>query len=200
MLLYPVQYCTGYSNIMQKKSKIQILLSSSETLFHTSDLATIWQEASPNTLHTTVSRYVKLGKLFRLQKGLYSKVSPDKLDPLQISRKLILGYCYLSLESVLFENGYRSQRPSCFTFVAGKSQNVSWKDIRVKSHQMNEKFLFNDIGTIVKDKIRVATPIRALCDALYFNRFSHFDKKINWKEVNRMQKDIGFPIIDKDSL
>lgn len=180
--------------LVYRMNKQALLTNSNLLLFHTGDLSTIWGTKSANTLYTTIKRFVQTNKIFRIQKGLYSLIKPEKVDPLLVSRKLIKGYCYLSLETVLFQSGFRSQRPFHYSFVGEKCLILDWNDINVKSHQLADKFLYNDTETFIENNIRQAKPLRAICDALYFNPLAHFDKDINWKEVTELQNEIGYPI------
>lgn len=54
-------------------NKLNLLLRSSQNLFHTQDLALLWAVENRNTLYTTIKRYVKKGTLIKITKGLYSK-------------------------------------------------------------------------------------------------------------------------------
>src|SRR3989337_2417083 len=64
--------------------KIDKLIKSGENLFHTNDLALLWQTANRNTLYTTIKRYTDKGILIPVQKGLYFTISGNQY----ISRRL----------------------------------------------------------------------------------------------------------------
>ena len=182
---------------MYRINKILLLSKSDLRVFHTRDLATLWQLDNANTLYTTIKRYVQNKSIFRIQKGLYSLVEPEKLDPVLVARKLINGHCYLSLEIILFEHGYKSQRPVEYTFVGAKPLKTSWNNLLVRCYQLNEKFLMNNAGTYVENGIRRASVQRAICDALYFNKNRYFDKRVNWREIKMLQKEIGYEITSR---
>jgi hypothetical protein len=173
------------------------LAKSDLKVFRTKDLAALWLMDNANTLHTTIKRYVQNQTIFRIQKGLYSFIDPHQISPELIARKLILGHCYLSLESILFESGHRSQTPAAFSFVGNKSQRLAWGDIFVYCRKLDSRYLVNNYQTYIKDGIRRATPLRAICDTLYFNPSAHFDKVVNWREINKLQKALGYPIIKR---
>ena len=120
-------------------------------------------------------------------------ISPEKSPSISIARKLLKGYCYLSLDSVLFESGYRSQRPDAFSFVGQNRIVTSWKNIDVSCHQIKDIYLFNSIETKVEDGIIIASPLRAICDTLYLNPNASFDRDIDWGKVAELQDAIGYP-------
>ena len=68
-----------YSNITAKRFKK--LAQMDEDIFHTQDLANLWQINNKNNLYTTLYRYVQKGLLNRIQKGMYSLKDTKYLDP-----------------------------------------------------------------------------------------------------------------------
>lgn len=74
---------TGYWNIVDKTAQWRFaqVAKLGEIVFRADDLANLWQITNKNTLHTTLSRYVKKGLLFRIWKGLYSVRPVADIDP-----------------------------------------------------------------------------------------------------------------------
>ena len=174
-------------------NKLNELLKNDQKVFSTSELAVCWSMSNKNTLYTTIKRYVASEKLYRIQKGLYSIIKPDKLDHLYVARRLVGGYCYLSLNSILYESGYRSQKPGSFSFVSEKSIRLNWEGEEIRSRQLQDRYLYNDVETSIDyNGVRKASCLRAICDTLYFNKLAHFDKKIDWQSVNELQDYIGY--------
>lgn len=171
-----------------------MLMKLDEKIFHTSDLANLWSIYDKNTLYTTLKRYTGAGLIYRVYKGLYSSIPPSKLDPYQLAIGAIHGYCYISTETVLFNKGLINQSPSTVNIVSAKSITLKIMDIKIKSRRLKDIFLYNPAGISEENGIRVATPMRAIADTLYFNGKYHFDRKIDWKKVMQMQKEVGYPL------
>jgi hypothetical protein len=43
-------------------------------IYHTGDLAVLWDISNKNTLHTTISRYIRKGILFPIYKAVYATI------------------------------------------------------------------------------------------------------------------------------
>lgn len=67
---------TGYKNTTNYR--FARLAQTGEVLFHTSDLANLWQIRNKNTLHTTIKRYTQKGLFFRIYRGFYSLKEMEK--------------------------------------------------------------------------------------------------------------------------
>ncbi|MFC1678209.1 hypothetical protein ACFLZ9_00550 [Patescibacteria group bacterium] len=165
-----------------------------EAVFHVSDLANIWEISSKNTLHTTLKRYTKQGLLSRVYRGLYSILPIDKIDPYLLGVKAMHEYCYISAETVLEQEGIIMQATNYITLINSRSKKFSIGNNNYYSRQLSDKYLFQNEGIEKKNGINIATTERAVADLLYFNPRAYFDaaKKINWKEVKRIQKKIGY--------
>ena len=173
-----------------------------EIVFHARDAAAIWEITNTNTLHTVLSRYARAGLLFRLQNGLYSIKPLRELDPLLIGSKAIHGFCYVSTETVLARAGIIQQKVSHITLVGSVSRRFMLAGHAYRSRRLSDKFLLNDAGVLREGSIRIASPARAVADMLYFNPRYHFDASahIDWIEVDRMQKDIGYTITNRKNV
>jgi len=168
-----------------------------EVVFHTKDLASLWQVKDPNTLYTAIKRYIKRGSLFRIYKGFYSIKPIEQINPLLLGVKALHQFAYVSAETVLFNAGIIQQNISAITLISSMSKKFSIGGGRYISRKLNDKYLFNPAGVFEKDGIKTASAERAIADLLYFNPKAHFDaeKLINWKKVKKLQKEIGYPLI-----
>ena len=194
---YTVHMSTGKINIAQHR--FAKLASMGEIVFHIDDLANLWQIFNPNTLHTTLKRYVQQGLLFRVYRGFYAIKPTNKIDAFLLGQKALHGYSYVSTETILAQEGIIQQKMNYITFVSSKSLKFSIGENNYKSRQLNENYLYNDCEIIKKDGIMIATLERAVADLLYFNPKAHLDGAnfINWKKVNEIQKKIGYPTIKR---
>ena len=189
---------TERSNTSPKSSAIDARFAAlariGEVVFHARDAAAIWGITNANTLHTILSRYARTGLLFRLQNGLYSIKPPHELDPLLIGSKAIHGFCYVSTETVLSRAGIIQQNVPHVTLVGSVSRQFALAGSNFRSRRLRYIYLFNECGIGREGGVRIASTARAVADMLYFNPRYHFDASahIDWIEVNRMQKDIGY--------
>ena len=172
-----------------------------EVVFHTRDLANLWQINNPNTLHTTLKRYVQAGLLFRIYRNMYSIKPVEDIDGLVLGLKSIHKYAYISCETVLIKAGLIHQVQNKITLVSPKSKKFSIGPYNYCSRKLADKYLFNPVGVIDKDKIRMASAERAVADLLYFQSKYSFDAAnlINWQKVKKIQQEVGYPITQKSN-
>jgi hypothetical protein len=173
------------------------LIGSGEHLFHTKDLATLWEIENANTLRVTLKRYVDAGLLHRIYKGFYSTLPPKKLDPSLIGSKALHRFCYLSTETILYQEGYINQHIDTLTFVSDTSLKFTAGQKNYLSRQLKPEFLYNSIGIKEHDGYRTASAERAAADLLYFNPLYHFDRTPDFKKIRSIQKNIGYPLTPK---
>lgn len=174
-----------------------MLAKQPQSIFHSQDLARLWGIDNANTLYTILKRYKQKGVLFRIYKGLYSLLPPEKLDPMLIGLKALHSYAYISTETILIESGLMTQMVYKYTLVGGMSRNFHVGPHNFKSRQLADQYLYNPAGIIETNGILKATPLRALADMLYFNPKFYFDgiRIINLKKLNELQMEIGYSII-----
>lgn len=180
-----------------KQNRFAQLAILGEIIFHAKDLANLWQIKNSNTLYTTLARYTQQKLLFRIYKGFYALKPIDKLDPLLLGAKAIHKFCYIGAETVLEKAGIIQQKTNYITLISSQSKKFNIGDYNYCSKQLNDKFLFKTIGIINKNGLKIASAERAVADLLYFNPKAYFDnnKLINWKEVKKIQQEIGYPLI-----
>lgn len=175
------------------KDKIGILVQQPQSLFHTSDLKVLWNILNQKTLYQTIYRLIKKKVLFSLQKGFYSIIPLNQLDPIETGFRAINHFSYLSTESVLSQNGIINQSPNKITFISSSSANFTINSNSYLVRQLKAQCLNNTVGIIQNDKgIFMATTERAIADMLYFQPNYHFDANniINWDLVKNYQKQI----------
>ena len=168
-------------------------------IFHTGDLANLWQIKNAHNLHITLKRYVDKGLLVRIYRGMYSLKPVEELDPPLLGIKALHGYCYVSAETVLAEGGIIQQAIEQITLVSSASRKFSIGNYNFYSRKLADKFLYNEAGITEKDGIRKASVERAAADLLYFNPKAHFDAErlIDWRKVRQIQKSVGYPLTRK---
>lgn len=169
------------------------------SVFHTDDLASLWQISDRHNLHMTLKRYVDRGLLVRIYRGLYAIQSPDKIDPLLLGTKVLHRFAYVSTETILSLAGIIQQEITAYTFVSSVSRNFFLVGNRFVSRKLNDRFLYNEYGIYNEGGIKKAMVPRAIADMLYFNPHTHFDAHmyIDWDAVRKTQKILGYPLISK---
>ncbi|MFH1218824.1 MAG: hypothetical protein V1679_03210 [Candidatus Peregrinibacteria bacterium] len=182
-------------NITPKR--LAMLLSTNEKIFHINDLANLWKIDNKNTLRVTLKRYVQDELLHRIYRGFYSVVPINELNPVLIGAKAIHEFCYLTMETVLYQEGFIGQNIDYYTFVSEKSLRFSIGKHNFISRQLKKDFLYNPEGVYLKNDVQIATPERAVCDLLYFNPKYHLDRPIDWEKIKKMQKILGYPLTPK---
>lgn len=183
-----------YRKNKRNQLKIASLLKQERKLFHTNDLALIWQINNKNTLYTTIKRYLKKEVLIPIHKGFYSTIDPNKINPIELGIGFLHQYAYLSTESVLVKNGIISQNIPHLTLVSGVSKKFELFNRSYIVRQMRPEFLYQTIGITKENNYQKAEVERAVADLLYFNPHYHLDGKklVDWKKVRFIQKKVGF--------
>lgn len=174
--------------------RIALLSVTGEQIFHGRDLANLWNITNENSLYTLLKRYTHAGLLHRIYKGFYSTLPLEKLNPLLVGAKALHQFCYLSTETVLFREGFISQKVNSFTFVSCRSLKFNIGDYQFVSRQLVDRFLYQTEGILSTGSVKIATSERAIADMLYFNSSFHFDRPVNWKLIKILQQKIGYPL------
>ena len=174
--------------------RINKLLKQNIKLFHTNDLALLWDISNRNTLYTTISRYLKKGILIQIHKGFYSTVPLDKIDPVKLALGYLHRYAYVSCETVLIKYGIIFQKENYITLVSDTNRKFSAGGHSFLVRSMKDEFLYNSFGIQNKNSVLTASLERAVADMLYFNPRYYFDnnKIINFKKVREIQREVGY--------
>lgn len=173
---------------------IQSLLQSNQTIFHASDLCLLWNITNPDSLNTTISRYVGKGILYRLHKGFYSVKPIKSLSADEIGLSALHAYGYISTETILFRAGLIHQSPQHLTLISDTSKTFTVAGHSFLSRQMKDVFLYNDMGVVTIHQRKYATTERAVADLLYYIPDYYFDAhdKIDWAQVKTIQQTVGY--------
>ena len=180
--------------------RFSVLARLNEVVFHIDDMANLWKIKDRNTLHTTLKRYTQKGLLFRIYRGFYSIKPPNQIDSLFLGTKALHQYSYVSTETVLAKAGIIMQNASYMTLISPVSKKFSINNYSYRSRKLSDRFLFNNTGINIINNVLTASTERATADILYFNPKFYFDapKLINWKIVRKIQKEIGYPLTQKN--
>jgi len=179
---------------IDQKDKLKMLINADKNVFSTSDIATIWGITNKNTLWTTLKRYVQNNTLHRLRKGIYSKVEPSKLDSFEIGCALAGPFSYISLETVLSQNGIIMQNVEKITLIGDSSSEFTYGGKSFVVRKMNPDFLFNRVGIEDKKRYSVSSLERAVADIQYYSPNYYFDNEdpIDWNKVSEIKEFVGY--------
>ena len=158
------------------------------------DLGVLWGISNDKTLAVTVSRYAKRGLLYRVRKGLYSKIPPDRLDYRELGCALMGKYSYLSCESVLSNHGVINQLPSAYTFVGRFSQKVTIGGRAFICRKLSPRLLLNRVGISDLPNYSEASLARAVADMRYYSPMYYLDGEtlVDQNEVKRIKGLVGY--------
>lgn len=174
--------------------RVALLASTGRLLFHEGDLAALFGVTNANTVRVTLHRLAQAGVLHRIQRGLYSIVPPESIDPVTLGGALLHRFCYLTTESVLQREGYILQDIGAVTFVSAASLRRQILGHRIVSRRLHPRFLHNHCGLELCGGVLQATPERAIADMLYFDPWYHFDRPVDWARVAALQRAVGYPL------
>ena len=175
--------------------RLSELIKANRRIYHSNDLAILWDISNKNTLYTTIKRYVRKGVLIPIYKGLYATVPLEQLNPLELGKAIIHRYTYLSTESVLAQAGVIAQTTYAYTFVSNLSKKVTVGSVSFRFRKLKDEYLYNPTGIINQNGNFVASTERAVADIFYFNPRYYFDfpESVDFEKVKRIQKEVGYP-------
>lgn len=183
--------------------KLNTLLKSDERLFHTQDLALLWGIQNRNTLHVTISRYIKKGILLKVFKGLYSVVELKKNTREVLGSKIVNRYSYISCQTIFEWHGVINQVIYPMVFMTSVSKTVFLNDdFYFIYKQLKPEFLNNSEGVENKEGYNMASLERAVADISYLNPKFYFDSPnlIDWDRVKNIQKKVGYKITQRQDI
>lgn len=174
--------------------RINSLLKQDQKLFHTADLAVLWNISNKNTLYTTIKRYIQKSILIPIHKGFYATVPLDQLHPVRIGQGFLHTYAYLSCEMILVQAGIIFQDIPYFTLMSDKSKTFSVGTYTFKVRTIKPAILYNNYGVEYQHGGWVASTARAVADMLYINPHVHFDnpQAIDWDNVTQVQRQVAY--------
>jgi hypothetical protein len=178
-----------YIWIMSSQSKNQDLLlslyKSTRSVFSLIDIIQTCDEKNVASLSKKLNYQVKKGNLLNPRKGIYAK--PDY--NLQALGCRIFIPSYISLETILQEEGIIFQYDSTVTIVSYLSRELNVDGQRFRYRKIKDEILYSGEGIINSDDgISRAIKERAFLDFIYLNGEPYFDSlnTMNWTIVNEL--------------
>lgn len=179
---------------MYRMNKSQSLIETPKNIFTTKDLAVVWNIQDKNTLWTTIKRYVADAKLYRIRKGLYSKLPTTKLNNYEVACALCGPLSYITLETVLCEAGAMYQDVTSTVLAGQKSQTIKVGDKVIRCKQLKPEYLVNRTGIKDMETFSQATPERAMADLLYYKPKYYLDNPlaVDQKKVQEIKREVNY--------
>jgi len=143
---------------------LQMLINVDKRILKSSEIAAIWMISDKNKLHTYLKRYTQSKKLFRLGKGIYSVLPPNKLHSYEIGCSLSGDLAYVSLETVLFNQGKINQAVYKITLVGKKNKEFSFQGQDYICYYAPAHKLVNRQGILETNGYSIANLERAIND------------------------------------
>ena len=168
-----------------EKDRLSALLRSKNTVFTFKELTLIWNELDARLAKKYAYRYVKMGKLYPIRKGIYAK---DKnYDRLELAVKIYTP-AYISLETVLAREGIIFQHYDRIFVASYLSREISCDGQTYIFRRMKDTVLMNSLGIDKEGNYDIASKERAFLDMIYLNKSYHFDNlsSIDWDKCFEM--------------
>jgi len=148
------------------------VLRSKNTVFTFKEILLLWDETNKNLAKRRISYYTKVGKLYRLRKGIYTE---DKnYDKFELATKIFIP-SYISFETVLAQAGAIFQFYSQIFCASYLTREILVNNQKYFYRRIKESILTNQKGLEFKENYWVALPERAFLDLLYLEKQYHFD-------------------------
>jgi len=174
---------------MNKKPKkgeyLEVLLRSSKTVLSTKDVALLWGESNNVVITNRLKKYVQVGKLIRVRRGLYVKDS--MYNHLELATRIYTP-SYISFETVLSLDGVNFQYYGNLFVASYLSRDITVDKQKVSFIKMKDYVLSNTLGIKHIHGVAIATKERAFLDRIYVSKEYHFDTmgNLDWDKVFEM--------------
>lgn len=177
---------------MLKKDKMQELFTIQKSVFTASDLAVLWGISNNNTLWTTIKRYRNSQLLYQVYKGVYSKVPLAQVNKYELACTVMGSFSYISLETILYDEGIIMQSVNQITLVGEKNKQVTIQGVKYVCKSMKRSALLNRVGIEDNTIYSKATINRAVADILYYKPKYYLDNtlSIDFALVEKIKKEV----------
>ncbi|MBN1318340.1 MAG: hypothetical protein JXA42_22870 [Anaerolineales bacterium] len=147
------------------KTKAELLLSTSQTVFTVDDLAILWQIPDRSRLWEVIKYYIRTNRLHSIKRGVYALSKPFSLFEAAIK---LFPPAYISFTTALAQHGVLFQYSSEVHVMALASKRLELSSGQViVYHQLRKNILLNQQGIEKTDGYWIAGLERAICDTSY---------------------------------
>ncbi|KUK83750.1 MAG: hypothetical protein XD98_0257 [Microgenomates bacterium 39_6] len=178
-----------------KKDIILNIYKSDQTVFTVKELSLMYPDIPQKDLLRRLSYYVKKDKITRPRKGIYAK---SDFNSLELANKIYTP-SYISLETVLRNEGLIFQESSLITAVSYLTRKVACGQINISYRKIKDEILTDKTGVNKKDNYFIASKERAFLDAVFVYKDYHFDNLsvLDWKEIRKIKKIYHTKVLEK---
>lgn len=157
-------------------------MRSPKTVFTVKDIALLWGEVAENAVHVRLSKYVKIGKLIRVRRGIYAK--DKKYDRFELATRIYTP-AYISFETVLTRAGINFQYYGNIFVASYITREVTIDSQKITFVRIRDDILSNTLGIDHSLGYSLATKERAFLDRIFISREYHFDHLdvLDWERV-----------------
>jgi len=167
---------------MKKNDFILKIYSLSQTVYSTKEIGLLFTDISYNNIKARLNYFVRTKKLLNPARGLYTKKDFNKLE---LATKIYTP-SYISLETILAKVGVVFQTYDSIFAMSYVNRQIRLKDKTIVIFKrLKSQILTSKLGIDKERDYFVASPERALIDAVYIYKDYHFDNlsPINWERV-----------------
>lgn len=165
-----------------KGEYLEVLLRSARTIFSTKDVALLWNEDKKETISGRLNKYVKVGKLVRVRRGIYAK--DENYDRLELANRIYIP-SYISFETVLTREGINFQYYSTIFLASYVNREIEVDGQNISFVRMKDYILTDNTGIKHGNNVSIAIKERAFLDRIYISKDYHFDNLggLDWDKV-----------------
>ena len=165
-----------------KGEYLEVLLRLPQTIFSTKDVSLLWNENNESIITDRLKKYVKVGKLIRVRRGLYAK---DKNYNRYELATRINTPSYISFETVLGSSGMTFQYYGNIFVASYIKRNMKVDGQKIEFVRMKDYVLSNTLGIENSDGYARATKERAYLDRIYVSKKYYIDNinPLDWDKV-----------------
>lgn len=156
------------------------LIKTGKTVFTINEIAGLWS-TTYNSAKTMVARKVKAGELYRIKPGMIS--FDENYNRFEFGCKMMIG-SYVSLYSVLKEEGVIFQEFNTVYLVGGRAREIRADNIKYQYHTIKH-LLYFEKGVLFQLRYSVASVERAILDC-----FSVFNTDYSDFNLSKFDKDL----------
>lgn len=165
-----------------KGQYLEVLLRFSKTVFSTKDVALLWGEREERKVSGRLNKYVGVGKLIRIRRGIYAK--DENYDRFELANRIYTP-SYISFETVLTRAGINFQYYGNIFAASYVTREIEADGQKISFLKVKDYVLTNTNGIEHKEGYSIATKERAFLDRIYISKDYHFDNldALDWDKV-----------------
>lgn len=146
------------------KDKLLKLHVSKLSVFTIEDLSTLWNISDRKVLLESIKYYLLTKRLKSLKRGVY--VADKEYNNFELAQKLYAP-SYISLHTALGSHGINFQHYETVYSVSLQRKKIEVEGKKFSYHSLKEQIFWNQLGLEKKENYYLASPERAVCDAIY---------------------------------